>query len=298
MKKVDYKMFNDSSFTDCSVCFAGWEKCSPGHSFGPAVRPTYIIHYIVEGEGKFFCGDQEYHLHTEDGFLIEPDILTFYQADFKSPWHYLWIGMKGEKVPEFLKRMGKSYQSPIFHCEDREEMMEILFKILKTDSSGIRQEFQRQSLLFAFLSQLSPKTMYTDSMVASRQLRENAYLVKAIEFIQNNFYNALQVKDVAEHLGINRSYLFTLFKKFIGHSPQEYIAYCKLSKACNLLDDTGYSMEKVAYSCGYDSQAVFTKAFKKHYGIPPSQYRKIRIQKPDLTKIGLMRYIKKTYQNR
>ena len=84
----------------------------------------------------------------------------------------------------------------------------------------------------------------------------------------------------------------------IPMAAQEYIAYCKLSKACNLLDDTGYSMEKVAYFCGYDSQAVFTKAFKKHYGIPPSQYRKIKIQKPDLTKIGLMRYIKKTYQNR
>ena len=86
----------------------GYSTTAPLHSFGPAVRPHYLIHFILNGKGIFQKGDKTYHLETGQGFFIEPDELTFYQADAKEPWEYLWVGFNGTMVPELLKQIGRS----------------------------------------------------------------------------------------------------------------------------------------------------------------------------------------------
>ena len=60
MDRVEFKLFSDQTFSDCVINFVGHEVCTPGHSFGPAIRPSYIIHYILKGCGKFYCDDTEY----------------------------------------------------------------------------------------------------------------------------------------------------------------------------------------------------------------------------------------------
>ena len=37
-------------FSDLYLCFCGYEACQPLHSYGPAVRPNYVIHYIISGK--------------------------------------------------------------------------------------------------------------------------------------------------------------------------------------------------------------------------------------------------------
>ncbi len=288
-----YKLFNDTSFEDCIVSFVGTEVCTPGYSYGPAVRPCYIIHYILNGQGKFFCNNKEHCLKKGDIFLIEPDIMTFYQADFCHPWAYAWIGLRGKKLPEFFQRIGINYIHPILHLPDNNRVEEILRQILHTDSSGMKQEFTRQSLLFDFFEQISPSSTHEMHMAQSNDIRDNNYLVKAIEFIQNNYHNYIRVTDVSEHLGITRNYLFTIFKNSLGHSPHDYISYYKLSKARHLLDDSNYTIENVAFSCGYDELSTFSRAFKKRYGVTPSGYRKFRYEHSELSTAELTRYLKK-----
>lgn len=63
-------------FKDLYLCFCGMSKCEPNHSFGPAVRPNYIIHYILSGKGTYQVEDQKYELQGGQGFLIEPEAVT------------------------------------------------------------------------------------------------------------------------------------------------------------------------------------------------------------------------------
>lgn len=291
MEGINFKLFNDQTFSDCFINFAGHEECSPGHRFGPAIRPCYIIHFILSGKGKFFCSNVEYDLGENQAFLIEPSAMTFYQADFEDPWHYLWIAFKGDKAVEIMNRIGISSDNPVL-TGDREKIIAITEAILDTDSSGFKEELKRQSLLYDFLSTICPDTMYSESLSQSTELRNNNYLVRAIEFIQNNFYNQIGVSDVSSHLGISRNYLFTLFKNTMGHSPSEYLAYCRLNRACHMLDDSALSVENVAYSCGYDSLSVFSKAFKHKYGLTPSAYRKLKYENDKMSDLEFNRFIK------
>lgn len=97
---------------------------------------------------------------------------------------------------------------------------------------------------------------------------------KAVEFIQNNYCNPIHITDIADYVCINRSYLYTLFQKELGVSPQDYLSNYRLTQASELLVITDISIESVAFSCGYSDPLVFSKAFKAKYGTTPSRYRR------------------------
>lgn len=55
---------SDSKFKDLFVCFCGYAQCEPLHAFGPAVRPNYILHYIIDGKGFYQTGNHKFFLEA------------------------------------------------------------------------------------------------------------------------------------------------------------------------------------------------------------------------------------------
>ena len=97
--KLDF--INDktgSLYVNCCGC----SQTEALHSFGPASKPHYLIHYVLSGKGHFRFHDKEYRLEAGYGFLIQPNELAFYQADAKDPWSYLWVGFAGSRAEEYL----------------------------------------------------------------------------------------------------------------------------------------------------------------------------------------------------
>ncbi len=79
-------------FSDINPLLVGTEKCAAGHTYGPAVREYYLIHYVTSGKGTFQADGKEYRLTSGDMFLIRPQQVTTYLADQKEPWSYIWVG--------------------------------------------------------------------------------------------------------------------------------------------------------------------------------------------------------------
>lgn len=74
---------------------------------------------------------------------------------------------------------------------------------------------------------------------------------------------------------VSRSYLTTLFQSILHTSPNAYLTNFRLSRAKEQLTLTNFSISIVADMCGYQDSLVFSKAFKQHVGLTPSQYRKL-----------------------
>lgn len=96
---------------DLALSFYGYEECTPNYSFGPAIRDTYVLHYITKGQGKFHYKGKIVDLKEGDFFLLKPEELTFYQADSKEPWAYYWLGITGGKSPDYFALSQISDQS-------------------------------------------------------------------------------------------------------------------------------------------------------------------------------------------
>ena len=85
MEKACMLQLKRESLKKLELKFCGYSECESLHSFGPASRPTYILHIVLEGKGIFVVDNKKYFLEKGQGFIIEPNIVTFYQADAYFP---------------------------------------------------------------------------------------------------------------------------------------------------------------------------------------------------------------------
>ena len=240
------------------------------HSFGPALKPHYLVHYILSGKGRFSIGGKEYPLEAGYGFLITPDELAFYQADENDPWTYVWVGFSGVQAAEYINNIGLSVRQPIFKSEESEELYRIVKDMMEHNTYGLTHDLRRNGQLGIFLSIIAEGTKVAENDVD----RANTYVRKAVSFIQSNYCNPIKVTDVADYVCINRSYLYTLFQNSMGMSPQQFLATFRITKATELLQLTELPIESIALSCGYQDPLVFTKAFKQMKKMSPTSYRK------------------------
>lgn len=256
-----------SLFVNCCGC----SKTEPLHSFGPAQKPHYLIHFILNGKGKFTIRDKEYILEAGYGFLIPPGELVFYQADEEDPWTYVWVGFYGALAESTVKAMGLSAGNPVFKSESSKELYEIVRDMMEHNTIGVANDLRRNGQLHLFLSTISEGVPLEEK---SETDRADNYVKRAIEFIQGNYCDPIKVTDVAEYVCINRSYLYTLFKNETGMSPQQFLTHFRLSQAQQLLELADIPIESIALSCGYTDPLVFAKAFKQLKKMSPSAFRR------------------------
>ena len=263
---------SEPRFPELHLCYCGYEDCVPLHSFGPAVRDNYLIHIILNGTGIYRVNQQTYHLSEGEGFLIEPGVQTFYQADQENPWTYVWFGFKGYEAEKIVRELGLGKNRVTFRLSHVQELKQVILSMLKNGSYSKANEYMLESQLYLLLSIL----MRDIEVHLGETNQGNDIVRKAVEYIEDNHAkHDLKVVDVAKYVNVERGYLYTLFKKNLQLSPKDYIVRYRLSRATELLNNTDYPMEIVAYSCGYQDPAVFSKAFKKMYQVAPSKYRQI-----------------------
>lgn len=258
---------------DLNIYHCGTEKCAADHYYGPAVRDHFLIHYIHSGKGKFYIGEQEYVLQKGQGFLICPDIVTFYQADHDEPWSYSWIGFHGLKAESYLKKAGLALDCPIFSDNNEPFMDNCFLQIMEARSLQNGREIRITGLLYVFLSQLVEQNS-RDRSRATDTGKKDDYIKKIIEYIEMNYSRKMSIAEMAKQIGLDRSYLGSLFKKQLNTSLRDFLLRFRMDKACELMKNNELSIGDISRSVGYDDPLLFSKLFKQTKGKPPREYRK------------------------
>jgi YesN/AraC family two-component response regulator len=107
------------------------------------------------------------------------------------------------------------------------------------------------------------------------------YMVKAVQYIQNNYSRNITVQDMSKSISLNRSYFCGLFKKNFQLSPKQYLTNFRIAKACELMKLGSLNINEIARSVGYQDPLHFSREFKKNKGRSPKEY-----MKEDYDKIG------------
>jgi len=260
---------------DLSLSFYGYEECTPNYSFGPAIRDTYVLHYITKGQGKFHYNGKIVDLKEGDFFLLKPDELTFYQADSEEPWSYYWIGISGTKVRDFMRFSTLHAKGFLKKTEvETEKIGQFMERLVhKAEASKMTSHYQLHLLsqiyeLLFLISEVAPD-IYRSHPSPTYQL----YLT--CRHMIETHYNKdhLSIQEIADDLNVHRSYLTTVFKEFHQISPKEFLHSVRMQRAQQLLTNTDESIKIVAYSVGFSDPLYFSKAFKAYSQLTPSQYR-------------------------
>lgn len=271
MEMKDYIFSNDFSRNlDAMIYTCGYETCKPSHSYGPVVRSGYLIHYILGGKGIYKTDGRIYQLSEGDAFLIRPNTLIYYEADRYHPWTYTWIGFQGLKMDEYFKRTSL-LGTPCFHY-DRDDRVRLCHeKMFEAYNLPENRDLMMNSILYEYLYLLASK--FPRKSIPPKE-KKISYVEEALRYIEANYAHSVNIQVIADHLNIERTYLYRLFKDITGVSPQEYLLDYRIRRACSLLKETDLPVSDIARSVGYGDALYFSRLFKQKKGSPPSEYRK------------------------
>jgi AraC-like DNA-binding protein len=265
--------------TDLNVYRCGFEECIPEHSWGPGVRDHYNVHVILSGKGCFIVNGKPYNLEAGQGFLICPGEVVSYKADLNAPWTYSWVGFHGLKAEQILKRANLSSDCPIFSYHKNDLLIESLDKMINEARNEQASDLMLSGLLYQFLAHLVHRKQVKKPIV-DNNTGAARYVSKAVEYIEKNYAGNLSVNGIANHLKIDRSYLSTLFSRYLGIAPRDFLINFRINKACDLLDNHHLSIGDVSRSVGYEDPLQFSKIFRKVKGVSPSKFRNNCCKKP------------------
>src|SRR5688572_28967518 len=103
---------------------------------------------------------------------------------------------------------------------------------------------------------------------------------RALALLHERTAEAWTIETLARDVGLSRSALAERFTHFVGEPPMQYLARWRMQAAARLLADGDAKVATVALRVGYDSEAAFSRAFKKLAGVPPADWRRRHASPP------------------
>jgi len=100
------------------------------------------------------------------------------------------------------------------------------------------------------------------------------HVARALALLHGDIARRWTVDDLGREVGISRSVLADRFSQLIGVPPMHYLASWRMQVATERLRNTNASIAQIAEFVGYDSDATFSRAFKKAIGVAPATWRR------------------------
>ena len=263
---------------------------APAHTFPPAARAYFWILYLQKGSGSYTINGKTFRINENQAFVAFPYCKISYSADVGSVWNLRWVSFSNETVENFLFSLGVTENSPvltIFRPKETENILEKLFQSLSPSYRDFpEKECKAIGLAYKFLGLLAESRTCAPSTVAppvspafplspapsvmpAKKIASRAVL-DAIFYITQNFDRTIGVADVAAAAGLERSYFSRLFKKETGIACEKWLNDFRMEKAAKLLKSGKLNVAETARSSGFSDPFYFSRAFKKHFGVPPS----------------------------
>lgn len=259
---------------DLSLIHCGKEQCSPMH-LCQDTRKEYIIHFVLSGKGMYTADGKAWTLKTGEMFLIRPGAEISYVADVNDPWQYAWVGFNGLRAENILRDCGFSAKNLVLNAPENKKVLHYINLILEHRHLTLANDLRREACLIELLALLiDQNTMRcTAHPNAHHDYSSNIYVNHAIEYIRYSYQDGINVSDIADYIGISRTYLNASFQKELGISVQKFLIDFRLHKAASLLLSTTNPVNEIAMAVGYDDALAFSKAFKKKFDVSPKNYR-------------------------
>ncbi len=260
-------LFHQKISLGLNLIFCGYQNCLHNHSFGPAIRPHYLFHYILSGQGSLLINKATYSLKAGQGFMIYPGETTTYTADSENPWEYVWLAFEGPDADTLLTKCGLEAGNNCYTAINHLQVADLFKDLIISAKKEPSKDLLHLSKAYALFDAMSVNQPDLDEQAP-------ASLQKAIHLIKSNYAYDLKVSDIARAVGLDRSYLYRLFIEGTGKSIQEFLISYRLKVAKQMMMDGSSFMTEIAYSCGFKSSSSFSRHFTRHFGISPKRYQK------------------------
>jgi len=258
---------------DHSICDSSWNK-----SYSP-LDECYKLYFVRKGGALLHVDGSERRLEEGRVYLI-----SGYHIDDQQCGNMMdvsWIHFTPES---HLLKHALTMADPIcewdwdknFHSGD---MLEVLPKLFDREGQYVNDPASLRSsslscevisLVLHYIARVLQEYKIEDRLRRETSMQR---LLPAIEYIHDNYRDALSLNEIAEQVHIAPNYFHKLFVKAMGETPLQYVTKRRLLIARNLLSTTSKTVKEVACEVGYNNEFYFSRIFKKHLNCSPSTFK-------------------------
>ncbi len=240
--------------------------------------------FVMSGVGRYRIDDGIVPVQEGDLLIINPGVkhqaLACPEAETTATEFF--VGASGIRIPGLPENaLPVPGNGHVLHTSG--DLRQKLFKIcssMEAEKAVRRQgryfmlkSYLMQMILLVVREQCEPEE--NPQGYAFESVNKKYVVEKMVNYFEDHFNEKISLDQVAENMYLSPFYISKIFKSETGDTPIRHLINIRLEKAKELLEN-GYkgSIQEVAASVGYDDAYHFSKLFKKHYGVSPSQVRK------------------------
>lgn len=226
-------------------------------------RPCWAIVLKYEGETIYTCAGKKL-VSNKNSVMILPKGSS-YEWQCVESGRYYSIEFDCDTFCESI------FSIPVDNCEKILQLFkEIEHK--RTFKRELNNLETMRNLYNILVLTLQFKQKYTPTVKQEK-------IAPAVDYMLKNYHLKIMNDDLAQLAGLSTIYFRKLFTETFGTSPINYIHKLRIDKAKEMLRGDTPSLTDIAITVGYANISDFSKAFKKHTGITPSNYYKQQLNK-------------------
>lgn len=249
---------------------------------------AFELSLICSGTGIYRAGEKSYDFREGDVFLFstnEPHciveaagMLDILNLQFEP--RFLWSAENAlyqVQYPDIFFERNEGYRHKLSVRPDTAR--ELARQLLAVEEEFVQKKMDYRLMMKLQILQLLVliRREYADWFCQNGGKVQTSYLAqmeRALDYIDRNLTEEIQLEAVAKEAAMSSAYFSTLFKKLNGMTLWEYVQSRRIELAAEKLLRTDQNVSQIAMECGYNSISNFNRSFKAVTGQTPMAYRK------------------------
>lgn len=238
----------------------------------PRGRLDYQILYIASGKAHFYFHGAEEIVSAGNMVLYRPKEEQRYYYYGADQTEVYWVHFTGNNVKNILRKYGIADDVHVIHTGTSLEYKRLFLlmiqelKLCKEDYEELLVDYLHELLIMIHrLTLAKPK---------SKNLFLSTEMDDAVQYFHENYNKQISIEEYAASHNMSVSWFIRNFKEYTNTTPAQYILSLRMSNARTLLETTSCNVSEISDIIGYENPLYFSRIFKKHFGMSPSEFRK------------------------
>lgn len=270
---ANFVLYPDESYRLTN--WKGFAMEEHSHSF-------FEVNYVSNGQCCYAIQDQVIHVRKKDLLIIDsriPHKLLFIDKCKEDPCTVIGCSFGFKKQEnEFISIEKLTANSDFRHFANDFSNYKIYknSQALESTLDYIITEYQNKNNSDPiYMNILISKLLIDISRLSKRRDSfSSEHIINVQKYIQRNYPFIQSIKDIADEVNLNKTYLQRHFKAHVGCTLWQYVTNIRMQRAAALLRRTDICIGDIDEHIGLHSRHNFYLLFKKTYGISPQKYRK------------------------
>ncbi|MCR4766529.1 MAG: AraC family transcriptional regulator [Saccharofermentans sp.] len=271
--------YDDPNFP--SYIYDGWIMPKATWEGVPHFHEDIEIMTIKEGQLSYFVNGRNIVLHKGNTIVVNSNQIHYNMCIDGGTAKYVIavihpgilcnsVAVEMQAIRPIIDNPDLPYLRFRNLSEHTEEIRDLVLGLpaIRHDAFAVTKQFYQIWDIIRKQAETLGKTEETISDPGMKSFKSMMY------FISNSYQRRITLDDIASSGNISKSFCNTLFHKYVGESPINYLMHLRARKVAELLRSGNLSMTEIASLTGFGGVSYMSETFRKFFGKSPREYRK------------------------